>query len=141
MNSKEMMKLLERFKETNYLIMKQNLKNKCKEIGKRKQLAEKTGIEIGVFQSCLNPAHKTSLTFENLIKICGKLDIDIEDIFQDTTIKKSNRGASAIWNKQNKKDFINIFERKNIQEVRKRYNLTEKTATYYYNKFKKEMGI
>lgn len=141
MKSREFLEVLNKYNETDMRVMKENLKKECIKLydmyGGRQGLAKQVGLEINAFQSCLNPSHSSILTFTNLIKFCGALHLDINDIFKPTEFVKDNRGVSKIWTSEKKQHLINQFEIGGVEAVKKSFNLSEKTIYHYYNLFHK----
>jgi DNA-binding Xre family transcriptional regulator len=140
----EILNVLNKYKQTDMKIIKENLKNACKNLYEkhegRKGISSLIGMELNAFQSCLNPSHSSNITFENLIKFCGILDIDIDDMLKPTNIIKSNRGVIKTWTNERQQELIERFDNGGIAEVKKRFNLTDKTILHYYNLFKKEQN-
>jgi len=138
-------KLLTKYYNTNMKLMKNNLRNECKlkykDFGGRKGMAELVGLEFGAFQSCLNPSHQSSLTFENLIKICGTFDIKAEKLFANTRITKGNQGVEKTWTLEKKQKFVNDYKRLGVEGMTEEYLLTKKTVALYNTRFSKDLGL
>ena len=140
MISSKFNEVLKSFKMSNHIMIKQNLKTEIKKIGTRKEVANMVGMDLSFFQNCLNPSHKNSLSFENLILICGELKIDISNIFKQVEIKVGNQGAGKKWNNENKIKLVELSKRAGVNGVMEKYNLSQKTSEYYIQKFKNDLN-
>ena len=144
MKNKDLLVVLNKYKETDMRVMKENLKNACKNLyeqhGGRQGIAKLIDMELNAFQSCLNPSHSANLTFENLIKFCGILNLNIDSMFKDTDIIRSNRGVSKTWTLERKQSLISLFEDGGIKSVQKKFKLSNKTISHYYNLFTRELN-
>ena len=136
MNNYELLNLLNRFNKMNHVVIKQNLKNEIKKMGSRKEVAKKIGYKFSTFQSCLNPAHRTSLTFEKFIEICDKTNISFEMALQNKSILKNKQGARVKWTSERKQAFLRAYKMDILSALRD-FKLTDSTGFYYFSKFSK----
>ena len=142
--SKDMLNVLATYEGTSQGVIKQNLKDSIaldstkETYGNRKDIADYVGIEINSLQSCLNVSHASKLTFENLVRLCGSLNLDIYSMFVPTTITTHLRN-SKVWTPEKKVSFINRFEIGGIESVKEEFNLSDKTILHYYNVFTREL--
>jgi hypothetical protein len=143
MQNSNLLEVLTKYKQTDMKVMKTNLKNACKgllqEYGTRQDIADLVGMEINSFQSCLNVSHASVLTFENLVKMCGVLNLDINDMFKDTQVITKSTRAKKIWTVENKRDLLDRFSNGGVDLVQKKYDLSKKTILHYYNLFSREL--
>ncbi len=141
-NSNNLLEVLNKYKETDMKVMKTNLKNACRDLvheyGTRQDIAELVGMKLNHLQSCLNVSHSSILTFENLVKICSALNLDMNDIFKDTKIITATKKTNKFWTPEKKIDLLNRYSNGGVELVQKKFNLSYKTVMHYYNLFNKE---
>jgi hypothetical protein len=143
MYESDLLKILETYKKTDVKIVKENIKNACKKLykqhGGRYGIAKLMNMELNAFQSCLNPSHSSNLTFENLIKFCGTLNLDISAMLAPVDVVKSNRGVDKFWTYDTQTELIARFDLGGIDYVKEKFNLSDKTILHYYNLFTREI--
>ena len=120
-------------------IIKINLRNsisyKAREYGRLQGIAEYIKMDLNTLKSQLYTTHTAKVTLENLLWICGALDIPLTDIFQ-TNNNVDIVSGSRFWTEDKKQEFILYYKDKGLAEAMKKYSLTEKTARQYYQVFR-----
>lgn len=145
LSSEELLQLYNTFNSMGLENIKARLriavKKRANVYGTRLEMSQKAGLSDSVFNSIINPAHTSNITFENFVKVCGTFNISFNEIFHTTEpIVEHKRPSSQIkWSDATKKEFIEYKDQYGVTATKNKYNLTEGSAILYYDKFTREM--
>jgi len=110
--SEYLIELIHRFNSTPMKTMKVNLKTiltvKAREYGGLTSLAEYCKMNFNTFKGQIYTANPSNITLDNLLWICGTLDIPTDKIFE-TNNNVDIVGNRKFWTDSNKLEFIKVM--------------------------------
>ena len=133
--------LIQKYNNTSMKMMKINLKTilniKAREYGGLTSLAEYCKMNFNTFKGQIYTANPSKITLDNLLWICGTLDIPTDKIFE-TNNNVDIVGNRKFWTDSNKLEFIKYYEDNGVESAMEQYALTRKSAQHYYQSFRNQ---
>ena len=135
---KELLKLYKQYQTTNKDIIKANLKSLMdKEDLKPSIISEWTGIPVQTIYQLRKHNNAYKPDFITTIVLCDLLKVSITEVIkpiQGLSIPESN----TKWDMKAKQEFVYDYNIMELEELCKKYNITQRTATEYNKNFVRE---
>jgi len=111
------------------------------EFESRDALIETTGLTRSTFQSMVNVSHPSRVMFENIVIICGTLNIPYDELLVESEVsdEKFRGNMNLLWTVPRKKRFVEYYKENGLDATAKKFELSIKTTMLYYDRFSVEL--
>jgi hypothetical protein len=146
--AKDIYNVYKKFQQTNVKVIKNNMQYACtdryirgnnKHPGNKDEFIETLGLTLYQYQSMINPSHHANVTFENFIKVCAILNLDIDSMLIDRCVEHKIR-INKKWTQEMKRNFVDYLTTYGLIATSEKFGISEKTIRNYYYLFIEELG-
>ena len=136
---KDLLTIYKQYQETDKNTIKANLRHymDIKNI-KLAELSDLTGIPLQTIYQLRKFNNPYKPDFINSLIICNTLQIPITAIMQ-SLLNIYIKEPETKWTITAKKKFVNDYNRLNIDELTKKYSITERTSVEYFKNFSRDI--
>jgi len=133
---KEFIRVYKQYQDTDRNIIKANLKRYMdKSELMIMEIAEQTEMPLSTIYQLRKHSSPYKPEFMTVLIICDLLGISITEVLQPISINLSIPEPKTKWDMTAKQEYIYDYNNLPIEEICKKYNITQRTAQEYFRSF------